>query len=65
MTREKESKAEAIAALMTDIDPAKYAGEGWTATEEVAKPSDIKGNKRLRSEIGHEGSYYPETYRRF
>lgn len=58
------TKADALAAIKSSLDPLKYAGEGWTATEEVAKPSDIKNNKRLRSEIGFEGDYYPETRRK-
>lgn len=48
-------------ALKDDIDPMKYAGEGWFATEEYARPDDIKGNKWLPNEIGGEGDYYPES----
>ena len=41
-----------------DIDPAKYAGESWYATEEYAKPDDID-NPYTRGEVGKEGDYYP------
>ncbi|UOF77039.1 hypothetical protein [Caudoviricetes sp.] len=55
------SKEEFLKALKEDIDPMKYAGEGWFATEEYARPEDIKNNRRLQNEIGGEGEYYPET----
>jgi hypothetical protein len=41
-----------------DIDPAKYAGESWYATEEYARPDDIE-NPWTRGEVGKEGDYYP------
>jgi hypothetical protein len=41
-----------------DIDPAKYAGESWYATEEYARPDDID-NPYTRGEVGKEGDYYP------
>jgi hypothetical protein len=44
---------------MGDIDPAKYSGEGWYATDEYAKPSDIK-NPYTRADIPMSGEdYYP------
>lgn len=46
-------------ALRSDIDPLKHAGENWYATEEIARPEDIKDNAYLRGEVGHEGAYYP------
>lgn len=58
MTRE-----EWLASLSSDIDPMKYAGEGWFATDEYAKPSDIK-DPYVRSQVGKEEEYYPEVYRR-
>jgi hypothetical protein len=36
----------------------KYAGEGWFATEEYARPADI-GDKYTRGEVGKEEDYYP------
>ena len=41
-----------------DINPEKYAGEGWYATEEYARPKDID-NKYTRAEVMREGEYYP------
>jgi hypothetical protein len=64
VTDSKVTRKEALAALLSDIDPQKHAGEGWHATEEIAKPSDVLGNSRLRSEVGNEGDYYPETRRK-
>jgi hypothetical protein len=58
MTRE-----EWLASLSGDIDPLKHAGEAWFSTEEYAKPSDIQ-DPYVRAQVGHEGEYYPESYRR-
>jgi hypothetical protein len=41
-----------------DIDPAKYAGESWFATDEYARPDDID-NPYTRGEVGKEEEYYP------
>ena len=57
-TVEKLSREEWLREVLKDIDPAKYAGEGWFATEEYAKPGDI-GNPFTRAEVGREGDYYP------
>ena len=43
---------------MDDFDPRKYAGEGFFATEEYARPGDI-GDPYVRGDVGHEGEYYP------
>lgn len=43
---------------MDDIDPAKFAGEGWYATDEYARPADL-GSAHVRAEVGREGDYYP------
>jgi hypothetical protein len=56
--REKLTFEQFMAAVMGDIDPAKYAGEGWYATEEYARPEDIS-NPFTRGEVGREGEYYP------
>lgn len=58
------SREEAIAAIRGDIDPAKHAGEGWHATEEIANPEDVRDNPWLQAEVGNEGDYYPETRRK-
>lgn len=57
------SRDEWLAAIMGDIDPMKYAGEGWFGTEEYARPADIS-DPYVRAQVGAEGEYYPETYRR-
>lgn len=57
-TIEKMSREEWLKEALKDIDPAKYAGEGWFATEEYANPKDIS-NPFVRAEIGSEGDYYP------
>lgn len=56
--RRQISFEEFLAAVLSDIDPAKYAGEGWFATEEYAFPSDVE-NPWTRAEIGREEEYYP------
>jgi len=44
---------------MGDVDPAKYAGEGWYATEEYARPKDIS-SPYVRADIPMAGEdYYP------
>lgn len=50
-------------AAKDDIEPAKYAGEGWYATEEYANPNDVSSD-HTRGEIGHEGEYYPGPKKR-
>lgn len=50
-------------AIEEDIDPALYAGEGVSATEEIPKASDIK-NKYLRERVKREGEYYPGVRRK-
>jgi hypothetical protein len=51
-----------LAAIAGDIDPAKYSGEGWFATDEYARPEDIY-DPYVRAQIGAEEEYYPEVYR--
>ncbi len=53
MTREEYEQAK-----KDDINPMKYAGEGWFATEEYAKKGDIE-DKYVRGEMGKEEDYYP------
>lgn len=52
-----ESRAEALKAL-GDIDPMKFAGEGWHATEEYF-PQDVAHNPHLLGDVNNEGAYYP------
>lgn len=43
---------------MDEIDPAAYAGEGFTATEEIPRADDI-GNPWVRGRVGREEDYWP------
>lgn len=52
------SREEWLKAARDDIDPAKYAGEGWYATEEYPRAGDID-SPYVRGEVSHEGAYYP------
>lgn len=56
--RQQITFEEFLRAVLSDIDPAKYAGEGWFATEEYARPEDIR-NPWTRGEVMREGDYYP------
>ena len=47
---------------MGDLDPASYAGEGFTATDEIARPADID-SPHVRARVGHEGEYWPEAHK--
>ena len=58
------TRDEFLAAVASDIDPAKYAGEAWYDTSEYAKPSDI-ASPHTRAEIPMSGEdYYPTPPRR-
>lgn len=57
------SREDWLRAVVGDIDPLKHAGESWFATEEYARPKDIN-DIYVRSQIGREGDYYPESYAR-
>ena len=50
--------------VMGDLDPASYAGEGFTATEEIARPNDITDSPHLKARVGNEGAYWPEADKR-
>lgn len=56
--RRKISRKEYLQAAQDDIDPMKYAGEGWFATEEYATPEGID-NPYTAGEVGREEEYYP------
>lgn len=49
---------EFLEAIMNDIDPAKYAGEGQFSVDEYARPADIE-NPWVRADVIREGEYYP------
>ena len=63
METHKVSRAEHIRGKLDDVDPMKHAGEGWFATEEYARPADIK-NPYVRADVGREGDYYPSPRRK-
>lgn len=44
--------------IQDDIDPAAYAGEGISSTEEIPV-ADSSMNKWLKRRIGREGDYWP------
>jgi hypothetical protein len=52
-----------LQAAKDDIDPAKYAGESWYATDEYARADDID-NPYTRGEVGREEDYYPGPIKR-
>lgn len=55
---QKVTYEEFMRGILGDVDPAKYAGEGWFAVDEYAKPSDIQ-NPWTRGDVLNEGDYYP------
>lgn len=55
--RRKITKEEFLRAILGDIDPEKFAGEGWFSTDEY-QPGDV-ADPFVRQEIGREGDYYP------
>jgi hypothetical protein len=52
------SKDDLLRAILGDVDPAKYSGEGWYPTEEYARPADIQ-SPYVRGDMMNEGAYYP------
>jgi hypothetical protein len=60
--RKSLTREEWLAEVFKDIDPLKYAGEGWYATEEYPIVAGIS-SPFTRAEIGKEGDYYPGVYR--
>ena len=54
----REAREDWLRRTVGDIDPAKYAGEGWFATEEYPTKQGIQ-NPYTRGEVGKEGEYYP------
>ena len=45
-------------AITGQVDPAAYAGEGFTSTEEIPRAEDID-SPWVRGRIGHEEEYWP------
>jgi hypothetical protein len=53
------SREEALAAFYRDIDPMHYAGERFTATDEIARPKDVRRNPWLYARVMNEEDYWP------
>jgi hypothetical protein len=49
--------------LLSDIDPAKLAGEGWGNIDEYAHSQDLD-NPWIRADVEQQGEYYPTPKRR-
>lgn len=60
--RKKIPRDEWLALVLGEIDPLKYAGEGWFSTEEYPTQADV-GDPWVQAEIGREGDYYPAVLR--
>lgn len=66
MTKSKKPKKETrqitfeefLKAIHDDVDPLKYAGEGWFAVDEYARPGDIF-DPYVRGDIIGQDDYYP------
>lgn len=56
--RKQISFEEFMRSVLSEIDPAKYAGESFFAVEEYARPDDIK-DPWVRADIRRFGQYYP------
>ena len=61
--RSQISKQEFYDALHNEIDPANLAGEGFTATDEIARPADIS-DPWVRAKVEQEGNYWPTPRKR-
>lgn len=60
----KVTREEALRAFYADIDPMHYAGEGFTATDEIPRPRDVAGNPYLLARVLNEEDYWPTAARR-
>jgi hypothetical protein len=60
----KVSRQEALAAFYQDIDPMHYAGEGFTATDEIARPKDVRRDPWLYARVMNEEDYWPTAKKR-
>ncbi len=47
-----------MAELLGRVDPAAYAGEGFSDTEEIPNANDVD-NPWLRGRVGREDEYWP------
>ncbi len=60
----KVTREEALRAFYQDIDPMHYAGEGFTATDEIPRPRDVAHNPYLLARVLNEEDYWPTAARR-
>lgn len=58
------TREEALRAYYRDIDPMHFAGEGFSAEDEIAKPTDVKHNPYLMARVLNEGDYWPTVERK-
>lgn len=60
-----EDRINWLKAILGDIDPAKYAGEGWYAVDEIAAPWRDATDPYIIAQAmagGHDADYYPESF---
>lgn len=55
---QKVTYEEFMRGILGEVDQAKYAGEGWFAVDEYARPDDIL-SPWVRGDVLNEGDYYP------
>lgn len=55
---QKVTYEEFMRGILGEVDPARYAGEGWFAVDEYARPADIQ-SPWVRGDVLNEGDYYP------
>lgn len=60
----KVTREEALRAFYADIDPMHFAGEGFSAEDEIARPLDVKHNPYLLARVRNEGAYWPTVERK-
>lgn len=53
------TRQEFLEALQADLDPMNYAGEGYSATDEIARPRDVAHNPHLYARVMGEGEEHP------
>jgi hypothetical protein len=61
--RQHENRDAFYAAVHGQVDPMNYAGENFTATDEIPLPSDVD-NPWIRGKIENDGDYWPGPKRR-
>ena len=54
-----ETRDEFMRHFYQGVDPAAYAGEGFTDTSEIANKNDVKGSPWVHARVGREEDYWP------